>query len=84
MGQGMDHTRPVTANCILPSASYESGYIDALDMVDSSYRRVIYDYGHQNYPDKPIMGTENVAQWHEWESCNRTPIYSRYVYLDWF
>lgn len=69
----LDHTRPVTANCILPSASYESGYIDALDIVGYSYRRVIYDYGHQNYPDKPIMGTENVAQWHEWKAVIERP-----------
>ncbi|MGB5437288.1 MAG: glycoside hydrolase family 2 TIM barrel-domain containing protein, partial [Maribacter sp.] len=51
----LDTTRFVIANCILPSSSYESGYIDALDMVGYSYRRVIYDYGHKNYPDKPIM-----------------------------
>ncbi|MFI2856574.1 glycoside hydrolase family 2 TIM barrel-domain containing protein [Paenibacillus sp. JSM ZJ436] len=64
----LDATRPVTANCILPSASYESGYIDQLDLAGYSYRRVIYDYGKRHYPDKPIMGTENVAQWHEWKA----------------
>ncbi len=64
----VDSTRPVIANCILPSASYESGYIDEVDMVGYSYRRVIYDYGHELYPDKAIMGTENVAQWHEWKA----------------
>ena len=63
----MDTTRPVIANCILPSASYESGYVDALDMVGYSYRQVVYAYGHENYPDKPIMGTENLGQWHEWK-----------------
>ena len=64
----MDTSRPVIANCILPSASYESGYTDALDMVGYSYRRVMYDYGHEHYADKPIMGTENVGQWHEWKA----------------
>lgn len=64
----MDKTRPVVANCILPSVSYESGYTDALDVVGYSYRAVIYDYGHKNYPDKPILGTENLGQWHEWKS----------------
>lgn len=64
----LDKTRPVVANCILPSASYESGYIDALDVVGYSYRRVIYEYGHTNYPEKPILGTENVGQWHEWKA----------------
>lgn len=63
----MDTTRPVIANCILPTVSYENGLIDALDMVGYSYRKVIYDYGHKHYPDKPIMGTENRPQWHEWK-----------------
>lgn len=64
----MDVTRPVVANCILPSASYESGYTDALDIVGFSYRQVVYDYCHENYPDKPILGTENLGQWHEWKA----------------
>ena len=64
----MDTTRPVTANCILPSISYETGYIDALDVAGFSYRRVMYDYAHKNYPDKPAMGTENLGQWHEWKA----------------
>lgn len=63
----IDSTRPVTANCILPCASYESGYTDALDVVGYSYRQVEYEYNHINYSDKPIMGTENLAQWHEWK-----------------
>ena len=64
----MDTTRVVTANCILPSISFESGYIDALDVAGFSYRRVMYDYAKKNYPDKPIMGTENLGQWHEWKA----------------
>ena len=64
----MDTTRVVTANCILPSISFESGYIDALDVAGFSYRRVMYDYAKKNYPDKPVMGTENLGQWHEWKA----------------
>ena len=64
----LDTTRPVTANLILPSVSHISGYTDALDIVGYSYRRVIYDYGHKLFPDKMIMGTENVVQWHEWKA----------------
>lgn len=64
----LDSTRPVTANCILPSSSHFSGYADALDIVGYSYRRVLYDYGHRLLPDKPIMGTENLGQWHEWKA----------------
>ena len=69
----LDTTRPITANCILPSASHLSGYADALDIVGYSYRRVLYDYGHKNYPEKPIMGTENLAQYHEWKSVLERP-----------
>ena len=72
----LDTTRYIIANCILPSSSYESGYIDALDMVGYSYRRVIYDYGHKNYPDIPIMGTENLGQWHEWKAVMERPFIS--------
>lgn len=72
----IDTTRPVIANCILPSASYESGYVDALDMVGFSYRRIMYDRCHRYYPDKPIMGTENVAQWHDWKAVLDRPFIS--------
>ncbi|MGJ8694486.1 MAG: glycoside hydrolase family 2 TIM barrel-domain containing protein [Thalassotalea sp.] len=64
----LDTTRPVTANLILPSVSHITGYTDALDIIGYSYRRVIYDYGHELFPDKMIMGTENVVQWHEWKA----------------
>ncbi|WP_303316262.1 glycoside hydrolase family 2 TIM barrel-domain containing protein [Flavivirga abyssicola] len=72
----LDTTRPITANCILPSASHLSGYTDALDVVGYSYRRVLYDYGHENYPDKPIMGTENLGQYHEWKAVMERPFIS--------
>ncbi len=72
----MDLTRPVTANCILPSISYETGYIDALDIAGFSYRRVMYDYGHKHYPEKPLMGTENLGQWHEWKAVIERPYVS--------
>ncbi|MGJ8639696.1 MAG: sugar-binding domain-containing protein [Opitutaceae bacterium] len=72
----MDTTRPVIANCILPSASYRSGYADALDIIGFSYRRVLYDYGHENYPNLPLMGTENLGQYHEWKAIMERPFVS--------
>ncbi len=72
----MDLTRPVTANCILPSISYETGYIDALDIAGFSYRRVMYDYAHEHYPNKPVMGTENLGQYHEWKAVMERPFVS--------
>ncbi|WP_246041067.1 glycoside hydrolase family 2 TIM barrel-domain containing protein [Flavivirga rizhaonensis] len=72
----LDTTRPVTANLILPSVSHLSGYTDALDVIGYSYRRIMYDYGHKNYPDKPIMGTENLGQYHEWKAVMERPFIS--------
>ncbi|GAA4820802.1 sugar-binding domain-containing protein [Algivirga pacifica] len=69
----MDTSRPVVANCILPSASHETAYGKSLDIVGYSYRRVLYDYGHENYPEKVIMGTENLAQYHEWKAIMERP-----------
>jgi beta-galactosidase/beta-glucuronidase len=64
----IDTKRFVTANCILPSVSFVSGYTDSLDIVGCSYRRVMYDLLHSNYPDKPLIGNENVGQYHEWKA----------------
>lgn len=69
----LDQSRPVTANMILPSVSYETGFADVLDIAGYSYRRVIYDYGHTYHPHQPIVGTENVAQWHEWKAVLERP-----------
>lgn len=63
-----DPTRPVTANCILPTSSFETGYTEALDVVGLSYKPDKYDYFKQTYPDLPMMGTENVPRWYEWKA----------------
>ncbi len=69
----LDTSRPVVANCILPSASFETGYADVLDVVGFSYRRVMYDYARENYPNQVVMGTENLGQWHEWKAVKERP-----------
>ena len=69
----IDTTRPVMANLVTPSVSHHSGFVDALDIAGYSYRQPMYDYGHRNYPDKMIMGTENWVQWHEWKAVLDRP-----------
>lgn len=77
----LDNTRPVVANCILPSVSFVTGYTDALDIVGFSYRRVMYDYARENYPNKTVMGTENLVQWHEWKAIeNRSFISGTFLW----
>lgn len=68
-----DTTRPVTANCIFPSASFESGYADALDVIGFSYKENLYRYARKNYPQKAIMGCENVPQYWEWKAILEKP-----------
>lgn len=72
----MDTTRPVVSNCVLPSVSHISGFVDALDVVGYSYRQVLYDVHHAAFPDKAIMGTENFGQWHEWKPVIERPFIS--------
>lgn len=69
----IDTTRPVTANLVIPTVSHFSGYTDALDIVGYSYRASVYDYGHRNYPEKMILGTENWANYVEWKSVLDNP-----------
>ncbi|WP_245949157.1 sugar-binding domain-containing protein [Lutibacter citreus] len=72
----LDISRSITANCILPSVSYESGYADALDVIGFSYRRILYDYGHKNYPNQPIIANESLGQYHEWKAVMERPFVS--------
>lgn len=72
----MDTTRSVTANCIIPTGSFETGYTNVLDVVGFSYRQVIYDYAKKYYPEKSVMGTENWPQWHEWKQVLDRPFIS--------
>lgn len=71
--RALDSSRYITANCINPAASHLDGTADVLDIVGYSYRRVLYDYGHRLYPEKCIMGTENVPRWHEWMDVSKRP-----------
>ncbi len=69
----LDPTRLITANLIFPSVSFNTGYTDVLDVVGFSYRRVVYDWAHKYFPDKPLIGSENVGQWHEWKAVLERP-----------
>ncbi|MFI3332603.1 MAG: glycoside hydrolase family 2 TIM barrel-domain containing protein [Rikenellaceae bacterium] len=64
----MDTTRPVTANLILPTSSMETAYAEVLDVVGFSYKETKYDYFKAMYPERTMMGTENVVRWYEWKA----------------
>ncbi|MFI3206062.1 MAG: glycoside hydrolase family 2 TIM barrel-domain containing protein [Clostridia bacterium] len=61
----LDTSRHVVSNCVLPSVSHEIGYTDALDVVGYSHRCNVYDYCQENYPNKPMQGSETKSQWFE-------------------
>ncbi|MFI3205876.1 MAG: glycoside hydrolase family 2 TIM barrel-domain containing protein [Clostridia bacterium] len=61
----LDDTRAITANCVLPSVSYEIGYGDALDVMGFSGRNFVYENFHEKYPHIPILGTEMGPGWNE-------------------
>lgn len=65
----MDTSRPITANLILPTSSLETDYAKALDVIGFSYKPHKYDYFRETYPEKPMMGTENVVRWYEWKAA---------------
>lgn len=69
----LDNSRPIIANLLIPASSYETGYTDALDMVGFSYRGALYPWAKEHYPEKAMMGTENVCQYHEWKSVLDNP-----------
>ncbi len=62
----VDTTRPVTSGVVIPSVSRISGYTDALDVVGYNYKDSYYENDHNMYPEKAILGSENVGQFFEW------------------
>ncbi len=62
----VDTTRPVTSGVVIPSVSRISGYTDALDVIGYNYKESYYENDHKLYPDKSILGSENVGQFFEW------------------
>ncbi|MFR9581730.1 MAG: DUF4982 domain-containing protein, partial [Rikenellaceae bacterium] len=41
---------------------------DALDVVGYNYKDMFYETDHRIYPDKCIIGSENVGQYYEWSA----------------
>ncbi len=62
----VDTSRPVTSGVVIPSVSRISGYTDALDVVGYNYKDSYYAIDHEMYPEKSIIGSENVGQYFEW------------------
>ncbi len=64
----VDTSRPVTSGIVIPQVSRVSGYTDALDIIGYNYKSHLYEYDHKKYPEKMIIGSENVGQYFEWKA----------------
>ncbi|MFI3289377.1 MAG: sugar-binding domain-containing protein [Rikenellaceae bacterium] len=69
----VDTTRLVTSGVVVPSVSRISGYTDALDVVGYNYKDTYYEVDHEMYPEKAIIGSENVGQYYEWAAVMDKP-----------
>ena len=69
----VDKTRPVTSGIAIPIVSRISGYIDALDVVGYNYKDADYEADHKHFPEKSIIGSENVTQYFEWKAVLDKP-----------
>ncbi|MDE5932980.1 MAG: hypothetical protein K2H40_10950, partial [Lachnospiraceae bacterium] len=54
-----DGSRPVTVAAAFPELSAELGFFDALDVVGYNYKEHLYEKGHERFPDKTFLGSEN-------------------------
>jgi len=63
-----DLTHPVTLAAAFPELSTTLGFIDPLDVVGYNYKEHLYADSHQNFPDKPFLGSENGHSYAAWKA----------------
>lgn len=63
-----DESRPVTMALAFPELSAKLGIFDALDVAGYNYKEHLYDRDHKDYPDIPILGSENGHGYKEWKA----------------
>ena len=63
-----DPSRPVTLAAAFPELSARTGLLDDLDVVGYNYKEQLYAEGHERFPDKPFLGSENGHGYAEWRA----------------
>lgn len=63
-----DYTHPVTLAAAFPELSAGLGFISPLDVVGYNYRENLYKSHHEQYPDKPLLGSENGHSLSNWKA----------------
>jgi beta-galactosidase len=61
-----DATRPVTVGSAFPELSRHTGFLDRLDLVGYNYKEHLYEADHRQYPNQPMLGSENWHRYSDW------------------
>lgn len=66
-----DESRPVTMALAFPELSARLGIFDALDVAGYNYKEHLYERDHSDFPDTPILGSENGHGYNAWQYVAR-------------
>jgi len=67
-----DATRPVTIAAAFPELSIHTGLLETVDLIGYNYKEHLYAQGHQRFPDKPFVGSENSHSYDAWRHVTDT------------
>lgn len=62
-----DESRPVTMALAFPELSAKLGIFKALDVAGYNYKEHLYDETRRDYPNTPIIGSENGHGYKQWK-----------------
>lgn len=63
-----DKSRPVTMALAFPELTAKLGIYDVLDVVGYNYKEHLYEADHQDFPKKPLLGSENGHSYEAWRA----------------
>lgn len=61
-----DPTRPVTVGSAFPELSRHTGFLEPLDLVGYNYKEHLYEADHRQFPNQPMLGSENWHRYSDW------------------
>ncbi|WP_342757485.1 glycoside hydrolase family 2 TIM barrel-domain containing protein [Kineothrix sedimenti] len=71
-----DPTRPVTMALAFPELSVRLGILEALDVACYNYKEQFYVKDHEEFPEKPFLGSENSHSYEAWRAVTDNPYIS--------
>ena len=71
-----DSTRSVSSGLAFPELSVRTGFFQALDVAGYNYKEHLYEAHHAEFPDTPILGSENSTRAEAWLPVRDLPYIS--------